>query len=87
MFPAYPNPFNPIATFKFDIPYSIEGSQNVLLLIYDVKGRVVDTLLKRELIPGTYKVKWYAQHHASGMYFAQLRYGGMVKNQKVIFLK
>ena len=87
LFPAYPNPFNPIATFKFDIPYSIEGSQNVLLLIYDVKGRVVDTLLKQELIPGTYKVKWYAQHHASGMYFAQLRYGGMVKNQKVIFLK
>ena len=52
-----------------------------------LKGRIVDTLLKQELMPGTYKVKWYAQDHASGMYFAQLRYGDMIKNQKVIFLK
>ena len=52
-----------------------------------LKGRIVDTLLKQELMPGTYKVKWYAKHHASGMYFAQLRYGDMIKNQKVIFLK
>ena len=87
LYPAYPNPFNPVATFKFDIPSSLEGSQKVLLTIYDVKGRIVDTLLKQELMPGTYKVKWYAKYHASGMYFAQLRYGDMIKNQKVIFLK
>jgi hypothetical protein len=87
LYPAYPNPFNPVATFKFDIPHSLAGSQKVLLLIYDVKGRVVDTLLKQEFLPGTYKVKWYAQDHASGVYFAQLRYGEMIKNQKVIFLK
>ena len=87
LYPAYPNPFNPVATFKFDIPSSLKGSQKVFLIIYDVKGRIVDTLLKQELMPGTYKVKWYAKHHASGMYFAQLRYGDMIKNQKVIFLK
>ena len=72
---------------KFDIPFYLNGSQKVHLIIYDVKGRIVDTLLKQELMPGTYKVKWYAKHHASGMYFAQLRYGDMIKNQKVIFLK
>ena len=83
----YPNPFNPVATFKFDIPFYLNGSQKVHLIIYDVKGRIVDTLLKQELMPGSYKAKWYAKHHASGMYFAQLRYGDMIKNQKVIFLK
>ena len=46
LYPVYPNPFNPVATFKFDIPSSLEGSQKVLLTIYDVKGRIVDTLLK-----------------------------------------
>ena len=87
LYPVYPNPFNPVATFKFDIPSSFEGSQKVLLTIYDVKGRIVDTLLKKELMPGTHKVKWYAKHRASGMYFAQLRYGDLIQNQKVIFLK
>ena len=87
LYPVYPNPFNPVATIKFDIPFSLEGSQKVLLTIYDVKGRIVDTILEQELIPGTHKVKWYAKSHASGMYFAQLRYGDMIKNQKVVFLK
>ena len=87
LYPAYPNPFNPVTTFKFDIPFYLNGSQKVHLIIYDVKGRIVDTLLKQEFLPGTYKVKWYAQDHASGVYFAQLRYGEMIKNQKVIFLK
>ena len=87
LYPAYPNPFNPEATFKFDIPFPLKSSQKVLLTIYDVKGRIVDILLKQELMPGTYSVKWYAQHHASGMYFVQLRYGNMMKNQKIILLK
>ena len=87
LYPVYPNPFNPVATIKFDIPSSLKGSEKVLLTIYDVKGRIVDTLLKQELMPGTYKIKWSAKYQASGMYFAQLRFGDVIKNQKVIFLK
>ena len=86
LYPAYPNPFNPAATFKFDIPRNLNGSQKVHLIIYDVRGRIVDTLLKQELMPGTYKAKWYAKYHAFGI-FAQLRYVDMIKNQKVILLK
>ena len=57
------------------------------LLIYDVQGREVETLLNQKLMPGTHKVNWYPKTHASSVYFVQLRYGEMIKTQKVIYLK
>ena len=87
LYPAYPNPFNPVTTFRFDIPFSVQGSQKMSLLIYDVQGREVEILLNQKLIPGTHKVNWYAKNYASSVYFVQLRYGEMIKTQKVIYLK
>ena len=87
LYPAYPNPFNPVTTFRFDIPLSVQGSQKMSLLIYDVQGREVETLLNQKLMPGAHKVNWYPKTHASSVYFVQLRYGEMIKTQKVIYLK
>ena len=87
LYPAYPNPFNPVTTFRFDIPFSLQGSQKMALLIYDVQGREVETLLNQKLMPGAHKVNWYPKTHASSVYFVQLRYGEMIKTQKVIYLK
>tara|TARA_Y100001980_G_C14554108_1_gene340250 strand:+ start:1158 stop:3866 length:2709 start_codon:yes stop_codon:yes gene_type:complete len=87
LYPAFPNPFNPVTNFRFDIPFSANRSQKASLIVYDVKGRVIETLLNKELTPGSHKIKWHASTNASSIYFVQLNYGGIIKTQKVIYLK
>ena len=86
LYPAYPNPFNPVTTLRFDIPNS-DISQKVLLLIFDINGRQVESLVNGSKLPGAYQIQWHADQFASGMYFAKLISGGIVKTQKIILLK
>ena len=86
LYPAYPNPFNPIATIRFDIP-EVETQIIATLHIYDIRGRLVETLVNGSMLPGTYAVQWQADRFASGMYFARLRYGKEMKTQKILLLK
>jgi len=86
LYPAYPNPFNPIATIRFDIP-EVETQIIATLHIYDIRGRLVETLVNGLMLPGTYAVQWQADGFASGMYFARLRYGKRMKTQKILLLK
>ena len=87
LYPAFPNPFNPVTTITFDVPFSKEGPKNTSIIVFDVKGRVVQNLINEELIPGLHKINWHAKTHASSIYFVQLRYGNLTKTQKVVFLK
>ena len=87
LYPAFPNPFNPVTTITFDVPYSEKGLQKTSLVVYDVKGRVVQSLINDDLIPGLHQIMWHAKTHASSIYFVQLRHGNLIKTQKVIFLK
>ena len=87
LYPAYPNPFNPVTTFRIDIPFLGNQEQNNSLIIFDVQGRKIKTLLQNNLFPGTHEVKWNAQNYSTGIYFAQLNYGNYTKTQKVIYLK
>ena len=86
LYPAYPNPFNPITTIRFDIP-EVEMRLIATLHIYDIRGRLVETLVNGLMFPGTYAVQWQADGFASGMYFARLRYGKEMKTQKILLLK
>jgi len=86
LYPAYPNPFNPVTTLRFDIPNS-DISQKVLLLIFDINGRQVESLVNGSKLPGAYQIQWQADQFASGMYFAKLISGEIVKTQKIILLK
>ena len=86
LYPAYPNPFNPIATIRLDIP-EVETQIIATLHIYGIRGRLVETLVNGSMLPGTYAVQWQADGFASGMYFAQLRYGEKMKTQKILLLK
>ena len=86
LYPAYPNPFNPTTTIRFDIPEN-EIQNSVTLNIYDLRGRLVETLAKGAMLPGRYSMKWHANQYASGMYFARLIYGEKVKTQKILLLK
>ena len=79
----YPNPFNPITTLH----YNIAEKQTVSLSIIDLSGRLVDTILNKQVSPGTYKILWDASAQSSGVYFAILENGKNRIVQKLILLK
>ncbi|MGA2667789.1 MAG: T9SS type A sorting domain-containing protein [Ignavibacteria bacterium] len=78
LYQNYPNPFNPQTHFKFEIPYlknnnpgEILGSQ-IVIKVYDVMGRVVETLLDQVTKPGIYETSWDGSKYSSGIYFYQV---------------
>ncbi len=88
LYPAYPNPFNPITTIKYTIPtsplnpspYQGEGQRErlITLKVYDVLGNEVATLVNEEKPIGNYEVEFSAiggnaYNLPSGIYFYQLR--------------
>ena len=80
---AYPNPFNPVTTLDFSLP--IESK--VSLIIYNLQGRVVSTLLESNMEPGYHTVQWNADNHSSGIYFVKMHAGSYVSTQKLILVK
>jgi hypothetical protein len=84
--PAFPNPFNPLTTLRFDIPETI-NSNFVFLNIYDIKGRMVKKLAEGSMVPGRHLVKWVATNFSSGVYFVKLTYDNQSRTQKLILLK
>ena len=68
LYPAYPNPFNPITTLKFDVPKSVHVIP-ISLSIFDITGRKVETLISEKKSHGTVRTQWNAFGHSSGVYF------------------
>ncbi|MED5266067.1 MAG: FlgD immunoglobulin-like domain containing protein, partial [Candidatus Neomarinimicrobiota bacterium] len=84
----YPNPFNPVTTIQYDIPID----SKVLLLVYDIQGRVVKTLVNSEQSAGYKSIRWngtndYGQSVSAGMYFYHLQTSNFSKVLKMVFLK
>jgi hypothetical protein len=90
----YPNPFNPSTKIKFDIP-SEDKSQKakVKLVIYDILGKEVQTLVNEQLQPGSYEVTFDARQPGlggnlpSGVYFCQLLTEKFNETKRMILLK
>ncbi len=81
---CWPNPFKPVTT----IGYSIEKSAHVSLKIYDLKGRLVDTLVDANLTPNSYQQVWNASGAAAGVYFYRLSINGeAVDTKRMVLLK
>jgi photosystem II stability/assembly factor-like uncharacterized protein len=89
----YPNPFNPVTKIKFQIPLSrgvsALGGRGVLssLVIFDVMGREVSTLVNQHLNPGTYEVNWDASNYPSGVYVYKLTSGDFTDSKRMILIK
>jgi hypothetical protein len=64
----YPNPFNPVTTIMFNIPV---GSK-VTVVVYDINGRKVGSLLDNNCNAGEYKIHFDAGNLSSGVYFYKL---------------
>ena len=86
LYPAYPNPFNPITTIKFDVPGN-DVLKPISLSIFDATGREVESLISGKQMPGTYRVKWNAAGYASGVYFVRLMFGQSTQIKKILLLK
>ena len=85
----YPNPFNPTTTINFTLPLD----KNISLVVYDVLGKEVKTLLNNEeLKKGSHQVTWdgtnnFNQQVASGNYIYTLKFGNFTKSAKMTLLK
>lgn len=83
----YPNPFNPTTTIAFQIPENARGE--VMLVIFDMLGRKVRTLVNEEVKSGYFDIQWDGLDDngavtASGIYFYNLRVGEFAATRKMI---
>jgi hypothetical protein len=79
----YPNPFNPTTTIQFSVSTMTIAS----LGIYDISGRLVETLVRGDFEAGEHEVIWNAVNHSSGIYFVKLTSGKNRSVQKLVLLK
>ena len=79
----YPNPFNPSTNIK----YQISTSNHVLLIVYDVLGNEVATLVNEVKPAGNYEVKFDARSLSSGTYFYKLQAGSFVETKEMVLMK
>jgi len=78
-----PNPFNVSST----VSYTLEGSGHVNLVVYDLLGRKVATLVDGEQEAGAHSVLWDASELASGVYFYRLTVGDFTETRRTTLLK
>jgi len=80
---AFPNPFNPVTRIAYVLP----RSDFVSLVVYDIKGRRVETLVSGTRPAGRHVVEWDASRFASGIYFYRFIVGNVSETRKMILLK
>ena len=78
-----PNPFNSSTTISFSLP----SKSFVSLVVYDIIGRKVATIISEELPAGNYKRHWNAQGLSSGIYFYRLQAGNFTETKKLVLLQ
>ena len=79
----YPNPFNPLTTIEFTLP----TAGKTQLVIYNILGQKVRSLVNKYLPAGNYNIQLNAHGLASGAYIYELRSNRKVARKRMIFLK
>lgn len=80
---SYPNPFNPEAHIRFELP----SAGYVRLVVHDVTGRVVREIVDEYLSEGIYERVFRGDNLGSGAYFYQLHAGEKVLSGKMMLLR
>jgi hypothetical protein len=78
-----PNPFNSTARIVFTLP---QGSE-IKLRVFDVTGRLVETLVDGRIEAGEHEVRFESEGLASGVYIARLETGKETRVQKMVLMK
>ena len=84
----YPNPFNR----RTKITYTITGQSHVKLIIYDIKGQPVKTLINENQVLGQRTIFWNGKNDrgrlvSTGIYFYRLHLNKHTKTKKLLFIK
>jgi hypothetical protein len=79
----YPNPFNPQTTIRYAVP----EATHVRLVVYDMLGRAVETLVDRQQAAGQYEATFDARDLPSGAYLYQLDVGATTRSETMMLVK
>lgn len=79
----YPNPFNPTTKIEYNLP---TGSK-VSLMVFDMTGRKVATLVNQEQAAGFHSVNWNASDLPSGVYFYKIQTDDFTAVKKCMLIK
>ena len=80
---AFPNPFNPVTTISFEVPYK----SNVKLEVYDITGSKIRTLADNVFRAGYHSLSWDASNVSSGIYFVKMQSERFSEVQKLMLVK
>ncbi|MDX1702327.1 MAG: T9SS type A sorting domain-containing protein, partial [Melioribacteraceae bacterium] len=84
----YPNPFNPTTKIRYSVPLSIsEQNIDVKLIVYDVLGKEVVTIVDETQSAGNYEVSFNASEYPSGLYFYTINSGSFQQTRKMLLVK
>lgn len=84
----FPNPFNPETTIRYQLPVAGQVS----LMIFNVRGEHVATVVNAQQPAGIHSVRWHGRDAtgtalASGVYWYQLEVSGLVRARRMILMK
>jgi hypothetical protein len=79
----YPNPFNPETNIRFGIP----SDNQVVLKIYDINGKEVETLVNAKLTAGNYSIVFNGSGLSSGVYYCKIISGNFSDVKKIMLVK
>ncbi len=79
----YPNPFNPTTKIQFEVP----SSKFVKIVVFDILGKEVQTLVNELLQPGTYETSFKGSSLTSGVYFYRLITNEFSETKKMLLIK
>lgn len=94
----YPNPFNSRTVIRFQVTSGFPsdprsgtlqglGNEKVVLKVYDVMGRELQTLANERMGAGTYEVNFEGSGLNSGVYFYKMTAGGFSETKRMILMK
>lgn len=84
----FPNPFNPTTKLRYGLP----KDSDVRIIIYDINGRIVKSLVDNSQQAGWYNILWNGTNNlgqavGSGMYIARMQAGSFTDVKKMLYLK
>jgi len=79
----YPNPFNPNTT----IEYYLGESGMVTMNVYDVNGKLIDSIVNTYQVSGKHSIIWQPNNISSGMYYINLVQGMNIDKMKLMYIK
>ena len=88
LYQNYPNPFNPVTTIRYGLP----EAAHVKVIIYNILGREVLTLVDEDKPAGYYSALWDSRSHqgievSSGVYFYRIEANDFVDVKKMVLLR